>query len=313
MTEGSGTYVPSVGEYVRIRNSDWAGESSLEVMEEFTDRGIVISVDEDEAGVTVRYLSGARGRSVQGVPVARVSPDPWGAVRRGWASVTALVDDQNFAVRAIVVAALLSVNAGILWGAWIASKSIALYRVGAAAWGEVKFGLIGGIGAFIIVGLLVLLVERIRGHELAPPSPRAGFGGSWASIMVMVIVVVIAGYGAWQGWINATVSTSITEIEANRQKYDGEGVHIVGRIVGYGQHVSRIGNQYVTAALCDENKCIQVFEWGVIDSSVAVTGWAEVWGTYQVESRVGEFRLENDIDARHIASIEDPSTSDNAP
>jgi hypothetical protein len=267
---------------------------------------VVISVDENVAGVTVRYLSSVKDRPVQGVPVARVSPDPWGAVRRSWASLTALADDQNFAVRAIVVAALLSVNAGILWGAWIASNSTALYRVSAAAWGEVKFGALGGIGAFIVVRLLVLLVERIRGHERAPHFSKAGFGGSWASAIVMGIVVVIAGYGAWQGWINATVSTSITEIEAHRQKYDGDGVHIVGRIGGYGQHVSRIGNQYVTAALCDDNTCIQVFEWGAGDPSLAATGWVEVWGTYEVESQVGEFRLENEIEARDIASIEDP-------
>jgi len=304
MRSGTGSWAPTLGEYVRIRDSGSPGDKSRDSSSAFTDRGLVLSFRSDDTGLHVRFKSLVYGGDRE-VPVDRVAPDRWGPVRHGWDSIYAILGEQHVVVQFAVLAV------GILVAIWVGTgivetaNSNAIYRFVGATWGAVKYGVIWGLVLGLIVVAIVALFERIRRIPDAVESKPFGPGVLYT---ILAAIILAAGFGAWQGWVNATMSTSIGEIEADRSSFDGEGVHVDGYITDYRQHVSRAGNRYVTATLCEDgtDKCIDVFEWGDADPSVADTGWAEVWGTYRVANRVGGYTFPNEIDANDIASTNAP-------
>jgi hypothetical protein len=244
----------------------------------------------------------------------RVIPDPWGAVRHGWETLKIRISEMHIVLQLVIYGLALVAGVWMLRGLVVASNSSGFYHLAGAAWGALKFGIIGGIAGVLFVAFIQSIADYLLNLNRQPGMPvRSAEIHGIVLLAAAGIFVIAIGYGIWQGWTKATMSTSISEIVSDRASFDGEGVDVTGQIESYQQHVSRIGNRYVTAVLCDQ-QCIRVFEWGESDTSVTDTGWAEVWGTYRVANHVGDYSFANEIDAKDIASIQDPSTSsDNGP
>jgi hypothetical protein len=305
----TGAYFPAVGDYILVKDSLWDERSPSNLRPKFYDRGLVLAVEQRTDGPRVEYLSSVNGAKHFAI-ASQVVPDKWGAVRAGGSALKKIFAEQHIVVQFLLGGLMVAASIRLLTGIIIAANSSPYYRFVGAAWSATKFGILGGIAVLVVFVVAWSIFDAVIAFLTRRPKTDANSdsaSAAWAPWVIGILVASIAGYGAWMGWKYATIHTSIGEIEADRNYFHGNGVQVDGAISNYKQHVSRLGNRYVTATVCeDDQSCVRIFEWGDADPSAASADWVDVWGTYRAENRVDGYVYNNEIDANDVKSTAAP-------
>ena len=90
------------------------------------------------------------------------------------------------------------------------------------------------------------------------------------------------------------LATTIDQILATPNAYDGQHVDVRGKVADLRAKVSHKGNAYVTFSLCSD-RCIHVFAFGApsIKDGQTIT----VRGTFAAVKQTGGYTFRNEIDA----------------
>src|SRR5688500_14509451 len=80
-------------------------------------------------------------------------------------------------------------------------------------------------------------------------------------------------------------------------KLDGKDVAVVGKVEGFRQRTSKIGNAYFTFKLKGKEDSINVYSRGKMDPAIKDGDKVEVKGVYRKEKKLQDFVVKNEIDA----------------
>jgi hypothetical protein len=90
------------------------------------------------------------------------------------------------------------------------------------------------------------------------------------------------------------IKTTVAEILANPDNFDGKMVSVEGKVVALQKKISNKGNSYATFKLFRENRTIRIFSFG--KPSVKDGDSAKVIGRYQKMKHSGQFTFNNEIE-----------------
>lgn len=93
----------------------------------------------------------------------------------------------------------------------------------------------------------------------------------------------------------AQVKTTVSDILANSDKYDGKMVQVDGKAFSVKFKTSKKGNPYTTFKLTDGKNYLTVFSFGTL--SVSEGDNVKVTGTYNKIKYVGRYVFYDEIDA----------------
>ncbi len=84
------------------------------------------------------------------------------------------------------------------------------------------------------------------------------------------------------------------DLLAHAPRFDGKMVTTAGTVKGIQRRVMRNGNAFTLFDLCEETRCVHVFEYGT--PSIADGQTRTVTGTFFIEKRVGSAVYRDQID-----------------
>ncbi len=90
------------------------------------------------------------------------------------------------------------------------------------------------------------------------------------------------------------IKTTIAEIIANPDMFDGKMVSVEGKVQYLNQKTSQKGNPYTTFRISQENKRLAVHSFGKL--SLKDGDYAKVVGRYQILKYSGQFYIKNEIE-----------------
>jgi len=169
------------------------------------------------------------------------------------------------------------------------------YRLSGAAYGAFLVAL---IFALVRTGLIFFLVsvtnavtrdENVRSYS-ARSTKRLADSDFKRVVMMGAIVGLV-----W-GWWTAPLRCVPSQILTDRIAFDEKKVEVIGTLGSYAPRVSRRGNEYTLASVCDQGGCVRVYARGWHPTLIP-TQPIDVVGTYRVEDRVGYYRFFNEIEA----------------
>jgi hypothetical protein len=92
----------------------------------------------------------------------------------------------------------------------------------------------------------------------------------------------------------AQILVTAASLLAHASSYDGKMVTISGTVERVAHRVSHKGNSYTTFSLCDQSRCVRVFEFG--SPAIADGQTRTVTGTFAVARHVGPATYRDEID-----------------
>lgn len=108
-----------------------------------------------------------------------------------------------------------------------------------------------------------------------------------ASLMAVAQVVVL--------------TATVEQVLADPQRYErADWVTVRGTVADFEQHTSRRGNTYFTFKLRDGRNFLNVFSQGNADPRIRNQAIVEVTGKFRKTKTVGDFTVENELDATPV-------------
>jgi hypothetical protein len=105
--------------------------------------------------------------------------------------------------------------------------------------------------------------------------------------------------GLWESPVLAAMDTTVEEIMANKDTYDGKEVTVYGAVSTPRFRSSRHGKPYMTLSLLGDSKGrINVLFWG--DMKLKTGKKVRVTGTYKKVMEMGKFTFRDIIEASEI-------------
>ncbi len=112
----------------------------------------------------------------------------------------------------------------------------------------------------------------------------------WLLIVLAIICLILIPLIA-----NAQpIKTTIAEILANPDTFDGKMVLVEGKVEAIKEKISRKGNPYTTFRIFQENKSLAVHGFGKL--SLKDGDSVKVVGRYQIMKQSGQFTFYNEIE-----------------
>jgi hypothetical protein len=116
---------------------------------------------------------------------------------------------------------------------------------------------------------------------------------------ILSVAILILGILSLTNKFSEAAEATIEKILSSKETYHGKEVSVSGKVSGFRQKTSKIGNPYTTFSLVgDSGAILNIYFQG--HTQVDEGKSAKVTGIYRKEKRVGEYTFENEIEATDI-------------